>query len=66
MVDYKELLKKYIEFVGSEEGISFIPHGIGERGSVYGTWVNIIDPFTREEIEALWECEGYDYSKEVY
>ena len=66
MVDYKELLKKYIEHVSSEEGVSFIPHDIGLRGSRYGTWVHTIDPFTVEEIEALWDAEGYDYSEEVY
>ncbi len=66
MVNYKELLKKYIEHISSEEGTTFIPHQIGERGSTYGLWLSTIEPFSVEEIETLWEAEGYDFSNENY
>lgn len=50
-VDYKILLAKYIEFVGDEEGTTFLSRigadGHGESSKVY---------FTPAEVAALEEC----------
>lgn len=47
MVDYQELLRKYIDLVKSEEGISFLPVSSYFR-----------EDFTKEELEALVELNG--------
>lgn len=47
MVDFKELLRKYIDLVKSEEGISFLPVSSYFR-----------EDFTKEELEALVELNG--------
>lgn len=50
-VDYKVLLAKYIEFVGDEEGTTFLarirPDGRGESSNVQ---------FSPAEVRALEEC----------
>jgi hypothetical protein len=52
-MDYKELLRKYIEHVGESEGVDYIPHTKKEaeqRGYIYRP-----GSFTDEELEALHE-----------
>lgn len=59
MIDYKELLAKYIEHVSGCEGVDFIPKHINKKGKS-------IDPFTREELFVLWECAGWSEREGKY
>jgi len=54
-MDYRALLKKYIEHVGNSEGITFIP-ATKKQAEEYG-WRHRPGPFTDEEIQALQELE---------
>jgi hypothetical protein len=59
MIDYKELLKKYIDLVGESEGVDFIPKNVGKPHRITGRIISD-DGFSKEELEGLWECAGWD------
>lgn len=58
IVDIEELFRKYIEHVGVMEGIDFIPKNIHLDGN------NL--PFTRDELEILWEYSGWNEKEGRY
>lgn len=58
-MDYKELLRKYIEEVGTQEGTDFIPKCTGNRPEK-------MLPFTQEELNILWKLTGWDEEKRMY
>lgn len=57
-VDYKLLLAKYIELVGSEEGITFL-NRVRDDGSCEHSSIQ----FTGEEMAALNECSQVPLAK---
>lgn len=63
-MNYKELLTKYINHVGENEGVDFIPKNIGEKNPFGREYT--AQGFTQEELEALWDCTGWDEEKGEY
>lgn len=55
-MDYKELLKKYIEWVGAREGINFISHNVGGYPEYDPKWhgpESSYGSFTKDEWDEL-------------
>ena len=65
MSTYKDLLTKYIDYVGEMEGVDFIPRYVGKKHPVK-SYIETGKPFTQEELEMLWECTGWDEEKEEF
>ena len=62
MIDYKELLIKYIEHVGQLEGVTYIDHINTKENSTLS--ISSV-PFTAEEKSEL-EILSYSYDKYKY
>lgn len=61
-IDFLEsLLAKYIDHVGSCEGVDFIPRGIGTTSPFGRVYDN--EGFTDKELEVLWEAANWDEEK---
>lgn len=56
-INYKHLLKKYIEHVGDEEGVDFIPKD---------GWDARTSSFSDDELEVLWDLAGWDPKQRKY
>jgi hypothetical protein len=58
-IDYRDLLKRYIKYVGDEEGTDFIPRLIGLDDEALKVWAWDVH-FTIEEVEELRSLLEYD------